>query len=165
MARFDFAKLAAAAESAESSATFLVRSTAQSLAGPKTMRGALALCVFAAALTSGLVFLVIQNSHNAQLDELAEISDRASQTFRDRFAGLNADVLELVRRVGEASAQVTSEPQATAETQEVGSVATSGEDASPKVVASIEVRWRQRLEASRHRLTRCPIAGQGIVIF
>lgn len=119
----------------------------------KALRAVLALLVVCLALASGLAYLAQRSAEQAQLRDLAALSERAGQGFADRFTALNADVLKLARRVSEVSDEVTAAPGTRAtRAPEPELDFASEEGSSSAAVAPLEARWRQRLETSFREL-------------
>ncbi len=119
----------------------------------KALRAVLALLVVCLALASGLAYLALRSAEQAQLRDLAALSERAGQGFADRFTALNADVLKLARRVSEVSDEVTAAPGTRATRAPEPELDSASEEGSPSAaVAPLEARWRQRLETSFREL-------------
>ncbi len=110
--------------------------------------------VFCLALGAGLSYTMVRNVQNTQLSSLAELSNRASQTFSERFVRLNAEVLELAKQIPSVTAEVVAPPPAAAPpATEARPASSEVASASPRAMpVPLEVRWRRRLESSFREL-------------
>jgi hypothetical protein len=110
----------------------------------KAFRAGLLLVVFFAALGSGLAYLVRERADAAQITALEAVVDGAREPVSGRFAILEDDVRDAVRRVVAITSDVMKDSEgAAAATPETGEEATPPAPALP-----LEERWRIRLAAS-----------------
>ncbi len=110
----------------------------------KAFRAGLLLVVFFAALGSGLAYLVRERADAAQLTSLETVITRAREPVSGRFALLEDDVRDAVRRV----VAITSDVMKDSEEAAAAAPDTGEEGTAPEPVLPLEERWRIRLAAS-----------------